>query len=1103
MSVKPNPVKSLQQLALQLISYWVERDCVWSQPYDQPMGAGTFHPHTFLRGIGPEPWRSVYVQPCRRPVDGRYGESPYRFQHYYQLQVLLKPAPSDIVDVFLQSLESVGIRLAEHDIGLLEDDWKGPTLGAWGLGWEVRANGQEITQFTYFQQLGGMDVDVVCGEITYGLERLFMYATGNKNGMDIPYNDKFTYGDVFKQNEFEFSHFNFKQADTAELLRLFGTCETEVARLVESNLVLPAYDFVLTASHAFNMLDARGALSAGERQRFIGRVRECARVCAELYRKERENLGFPMRDRLPSDGRLGIAGTQQQLHVTTRPALDFGAFAETADLVVEFGVEEMPPAFQKTIEQESERFLEYKKALLGQFPDAVFQKRMAGSSPEITFTQRRIILHWKDLPKASPASVREVWGPAERIAMAPDGVTLTPVGEGFCRKNGIDPSKVALREKQGTRFLYAQMQDSPVFLPGLVLRQFEDWIVSLPCPLKMRWLPADVSESFVRPVRWVLALFGDQVVPFAKMNEGGESGAAAKQGSDGIGRFGIATDRLTAGQRIQSPQPKKIPSAAAYFEFLASIGIERRFAVRRANLADQGQRAVAGIGRSGLAVLRDERLLDKCVGLAETPRAYVGRFSKEHLRLPAPLIASVLRDHMNAFAVTDEKGALAEYFVGLANYEPVDAVGMIEAAQQVVEGRLADGTFYFDSDLKTPLAELASKLGRQVFQEGLGSLSDKQVRIAAMVKQICLDSSLHEHAVVAEQAALRCKLDLQTGCVNEFPDEMQGVMGQYLIQSQGLPGLPAPQKGAPVSPELAAAAKGIGEHYLPLSMEGQLPVTPVGVLLAFADKWDTVASLFARGDRVKGNKDPFGIRRNTLAALRLAGAFGGPSMLAIKPQQMLDYALLSIRCHASKNQEALLDDLIEFVTARVSAAWREQLNPGAAEAVTRMIRRSLNAHRPSAGAALSPHAQSVFSFTQAYELAKALDGALGDDASQLGKALASYKRARNIVEKGKEWLAANAGEGKRRQPDPALFQQSEERELYQRTAQVSASALESMQQCAFDRYLADLATLERPMEKFFEAVMVNVPEAPVRANRLLLLGAVLDLYESFADFSAF
>ena len=240
-------MQNFQSFVFSLIEYWGRFGCLWTQPYDSAMGAGTFHPHTFLKGLGPEPWRSVYVQPCRRPVDGRYGESPYRFQHYYQLQVFLKPAPSDIVDVFLRSLEHIGIRLQENDISLLEDDWKGPTLGAWGLGWEVRANGQEVTQFTYFQQLGGIDLDVVSGEITYGLERLYMYATGLKSALDIPYNDHFTYGDIFRQNEFEFSHFNFKNADVDYLFSVFAQCEVKVRDLCGMNLVLPAYDYVLQA----------------------------------------------------------------------------------------------------------------------------------------------------------------------------------------------------------------------------------------------------------------------------------------------------------------------------------------------------------------------------------------------------------------------------------------------------------------------------------------------------------------------------------------------------------------------------------------------------------------------------------------------------------------------------------------------------------------------------------------------------------------------------------------------------------------------------------------------------------------------------------------
>lgn len=356
-------VLNFQNFIFSLCDYWLNYGCIMSQPYDSKMGAGTFHPHTFLKGIGPEPWRSVYVQPCRRPVDGRYGKSPYRFQHYYQLQVLLKPSPSNIIDIFFKSLEHVGIVLKDNDIGLLEDDWKGPTLGAWGLGWEVRANGQEVTQFTYFQQLGGLDIDVVCGEITYGLERLYMYLTGAKNAFDIPYNDHFTYGDIYSQNEYEFSFFNFKEADTKNLFSQFEKCERFAHDLCEKNLVLPAYDYVLEASHLFNLLDSRGAISATERQRYIGRVRDCAKKCAAQYRAEREKLEFPLMSRLSTDARLPLIskkeGNREVLIVSNseenhiykdKASLDQNS--KNISVLFEIGVEEMPPSFQMSAKED-------------------------------------------------------------------------------------------------------------------------------------------------------------------------------------------------------------------------------------------------------------------------------------------------------------------------------------------------------------------------------------------------------------------------------------------------------------------------------------------------------------------------------------------------------------------------------------------------------------------------------------------------------------------------------------------------------------------------------------------------------------------------------
>ena len=298
---RPRPAdrpRNFQDLILALQSYWGERGCVLMQPYDMEVGAGTFHPATFLRALGPEPWSAAYVQPSRRPTDGRYGENPFRLQHYYQFQVVIKPSPPDIVDLYLGSLTALGFDPLTHDIRLVEDNWESPTLGAWGLGWEIWLNGMEISQFTYFQQVGGRDCRPVMGEITYGLERLAMYLQGVDSVFDLAWTDgplgQVTYGDVFHQNEVEQSKYNFEYADTAELLRQFDAHERECGQLLAIPLALPAYEQMLKASHAFNLLDARRALSVTERQRYILRVRTLARGVADAYYNSREVLGFPM-----------------------------------------------------------------------------------------------------------------------------------------------------------------------------------------------------------------------------------------------------------------------------------------------------------------------------------------------------------------------------------------------------------------------------------------------------------------------------------------------------------------------------------------------------------------------------------------------------------------------------------------------------------------------------------------------------------------------------------------------------------------------------------------------------------------------------------------
>src|SRR5210317_1565646 len=294
MGKKKEPTMYFQDVILELHKFWARKGCVLVQPYDLEVGAGTFHPATLLKALGPEPWKCAYPQPSRRPTDGRYGDNPNRLQHYYQYQVVIKPSPLNVQELYLESLKRFGLNLMEHDVRFVEDDWESPTLGAWGLGWEVWLDGMEITQFTYFQQAGSIDLHPITAEITYGLERIAMYLQGVDSVYDIAWNDEITYGEIFHQAEVEFSTFNFEEADIDKMISFFNSYETEAERLIGKDLVLPAYDYCLKCSHVFNLLDARKAISVAERTRYIRRIRKIVRNVAESYVSQREKMGFPL-----------------------------------------------------------------------------------------------------------------------------------------------------------------------------------------------------------------------------------------------------------------------------------------------------------------------------------------------------------------------------------------------------------------------------------------------------------------------------------------------------------------------------------------------------------------------------------------------------------------------------------------------------------------------------------------------------------------------------------------------------------------------------------------------------------------------------------------
>ena len=510
MSVSTNQstpdVSTFQGLILALQQYWAEQGCVILQPLDMEVGAGTFHPATFLRAIGPETWNAAYVQPSRRPTDGRYGENPNRLQHYYQFQVVMKPSPSNLQDLYLGSLKRLGLDPLVHDVRFVEDNWESPTLGAWGLGWEVWLNGMEVTQFTYFQQAGGIECYPVTGELTYGLERLAMYLQNVDSVYDLvwaiaPDGSKVSYGDVYLQNEREQSAYNFEHADVEQLFAAFDHQEKECSKLLVANLPLPAYEQVLKASHTFNLLDARHAISVTERQRFILRVRTMARNVATAYFESRK------------PGRRIMA-------VDT--------------LLLELGAEELPPAALDTLSDAFAAGIE--KGL--QEAEFSFQSIAAYATP------RRLAVQVTGLADKQPDREVERRGPALAAAFK-DGVP-TKAAEGFARSCGVSVDElIHLETDKGTWLGFREQQQGET-VQALLPEMIGKTLQSLPVPKNMRWGSSRVE--FSRPVHWLVALYGSDVI-------------AAEA-------LGLQASRTTFGHRFHAPDAIQLQHADDYLAVL-------------------------------------------------------------------------------------------------------------------------------------------------------------------------------------------------------------------------------------------------------------------------------------------------------------------------------------------------------------------------------------------------------------------------------------------------------------------------------------------------------------------------------------------------------
>jgi len=811
-----NQALDFQSIMITLQQFWAEKGCLIWQPYYTQVGAGTMNPATSLRVLGPEPWNVAYVEPSIRPDDGRYGENPNRMQMHYQFQVILKPDPGNPQELYLESLQALGIDPRQHDIRFVEDKWEAPALGAWGLGWEVWLDGQEITQFTYFQQSGGQNLDPVSVELTYGLERIAIALQQVDSFRDIRWSPSLTDGDVNLQAEQEHSKYYFEIADVERLRQMFDLFEHEAGACLAQNLVLPAHDYILKCSHTFNVLDTRGAIGVTERQAYFGRMRDLSRRVAEAYVDQRQRLEFPWLPGAPSAMEAGAS--------TLAPAgqLSIAAPSQAAPFLLEIGVEELPVAdLDSALEQ-----------LRGRLPDLLRELRLSHGAVSISGTPRRLVAYVADLAPRQPDLEAAVKGPPASRAFGPDGAP-NQAAEGFARSKGVAVSDLQVREMDGGSYLVAIVRQEGKPTPYVLAEALPGLLASLRFDKSMRWNSSNIA--FSRPIRWLLSLYGEQVVPFEYA--------------------GLASGCRTRGLRFANGDDVPVTTPGEYFRYMQSQGI----------LLDvEDRREVIHLQLTGLAeqvggeLAEDPELLDEVANLVEAPTALRGSFDPSHLSLPREVLISVMKKHQRYFAIQRD-GQLLPYFITVAN-KPLQGSGSCEGAESITDGnehviraRFADAAFFIHEDARRPLEAYLPRLGTLAFQAKLGSMLDKTQRIGELVVELSSLVGLdQDELAVARRAAQLCKADLVSHMVVEMTS-LQGSIGRHYALRSG---------------ESPAVGEAIFEHYLPRFSGDLSPRSRPGLIVGLADRLDSLSGLFAAGLAPTGNKDPFAQRRAALGLVQ-------------------------------------------------------------------------------------------------------------------------------------------------------------------------------------------------------------------------------------------
>jgi glycyl-tRNA synthetase len=989
-----NQPLSFQSIILTLEKFWAERGCLIWQPHHTEVGAGTMNPGTVLRVLGPEPWNVAYVEPSIRPDDGRYGENPNRLQQHYQYQVILKPDPGNPQELYLQSLEALGINPREHDIRFVEDNWESPALGAWGLGWEVWLDGQEITQFTYFQQSGGVQLDPVSVELTYGLERIAIALQGVNNFRDIRWTDGdirradgVTYGDVNLTNEQEQSKYYFEVASVERLRQLHALYAAEAEASLEAGLVLPAHDFVLKMSHTFNVLDARGAIGVTERQAAFGQMRALSRRVSETYLEQRKRLEYPfLRDEAV---KFQISNPQSPI-----PNLQ-SLVSSPQTLLLEIGVEELPAA-------DLDSALEQLRELA---PKMLAEARLTPESITAFGTPRRLTVLARNVPPRQPDAERVVRGPAVDKAFDKGGQP-TPAALGFAKKNNVPVESLETRDNYVVAVIGEAGKPALEVLADLL----PQLIAAIKFEKAMRWNASGVA--FSRPIRWLAALLGEAVIPFEYA--------------------GVASGRTSRGLRPYGSPEIEIKSAEDYAPTIKTNGIVIDPAERGAAVEAGVKEAAATVG--GEALIHPD-LLAEVTNLVESPTPLIGQFESDYLSLPDDVLISVMKKHQRYFPVT-KNGKLSPYFIAVRNGDAEYLDTVREGNEHVIRARFADANYFVREDVKQPLEAFRPRLGKLAFQVRLGSMLDKSERIhklaSGLATMLGLDGDQKKDAL---RAAYLCKADLATQMVVEMTS-LQGIMGREYALRSG---------------ESEEVARAIGEQYQ------AVPPSKIGLVVALADRLDSLVGLFAAGLSPTGAKDPFGLRRAALGvvqsliehqadfdlrvALRGAGAF--------QPIPVSDEVYAQVQDFITGRLRVLLNDAgyrYDVVDAVLAEQWHD------------------------------PY-RAKKSVTELSEWVKKPDWPV---------TLAAYSRCVRITRDQKQQFEVI----------PANFLTGAEKNLWN-AYQSAPTTLEAVS--SVDGFLNAFAPLIPAITKFFDEVLVMDEDQRLRENRLGLLQKIATMAKGVAE----